>query len=57
MCQQPSADGAVQPFCSARCQQLDLAGWFDGAYRIETQDSAGMSVSDDAHPSPNETDA
>jgi endogenous inhibitor of DNA gyrase (YacG/DUF329 family) len=24
-----------QPFCSERCQVLDLSHWLDGAYRVE----------------------
>ena len=27
-----------RPFCSARCQQVDLGRWFQGTYRIETDE-------------------
>ncbi len=27
-----------RPFCSKRCADLDLAGWFGGQYRIETDE-------------------
>lgn len=27
-----------RPFCSARCAQIDLGRWFNGTYRIATDD-------------------
>ncbi len=38
------ADNAYRPFCSERCQQLDLAAWLDGDYRIPAEP-----VAPDAH--------
>lgn len=29
-----------RPFCSKRCADLDLGGWLDGKYRIETDEEA-----------------
>jgi endogenous inhibitor of DNA gyrase (YacG/DUF329 family) len=34
----PRDSNAASPFCSARCKQLDLGKWLDGAYRIHTDD-------------------
>ena len=28
-------DNTYRPFCSERCQMLDLAHWLDGDYRVE----------------------
>ena len=28
-------DVPYHPFCSERCQMVDLGAWFDGRYRIE----------------------
>jgi len=28
-------EGTVFPFCSPRCQRIDLGRWLDGDYRIE----------------------
>ncbi|MDZ7713893.1 MAG: DNA gyrase inhibitor YacG [Rhodovibrio sp.] len=39
MCGKPTAE-RTQPFCSKRCQQLDLARWLDGSYRVPTQEPA-----------------
>ena len=33
------ATGAYRPFCSRRCQQLDLGLWLDGSYRIPTDEA------------------
>lgn len=27
-----------EPFCSARCKQVDLGRWLNGTYRIETDE-------------------
>jgi len=29
------AQGAHRPFCSPRCQEVDLGRWLTGVYRIE----------------------
>jgi hypothetical protein len=39
MCGKPT-DQRTQPFCSKRCQQLDLARWLDGSYRVPTDEPA-----------------
>ena len=39
MCGKPT-DARIQPFCSKRCQQLDLARWLDGSYRVPTDEPA-----------------
>jgi hypothetical protein len=39
MCGKPTAE-RTQPFCSKRCQQLDLARWLDGSYRVPTDEPA-----------------
>jgi hypothetical protein len=39
MCGKPT-DARTQPFCSKRCQQLDLARWLDGSYRVPTEEPA-----------------
>jgi endogenous inhibitor of DNA gyrase (YacG/DUF329 family) len=33
-CRKRPVDPAWRPFCSERCQTLDLAQWADGAYRV-----------------------
>ncbi len=30
-------DNPYRPFCSSRCQQLDLGNWADGSYAIPIQ--------------------
>ncbi|SMF83492.1 hypothetical protein SAMN06265365_15027 [Tistlia consotensis] len=30
---------AHEPFCSARCQQVDLGRWLNGSYRVETDEA------------------
>lgn len=37
ICQRPSAppgDRSPRPFCSARCQMVDLGRWFDEEYKV-----------------------
>jgi len=34
LCRRHPADPKWRPFCSQRCQQLDLARWADGSYRV-----------------------
>lgn len=36
-----------RPFCSARCRDLDLGRWLDGAYAVPA-----VEVDDDEDPSP-----
>ena len=30
----------MRPFCSKRCQHLDLARWLDGSYRVPSEEPA-----------------
>jgi hypothetical protein len=38
ICGKP-ASARHQPFCSARCAQIDLGRWLKGNYRVETEES------------------
>ncbi len=49
-CNQSCEAGPHRPFCSARCQQLDLARWLGGDYRIETEDGPSLLGPDEASP-------
>ena len=33
-CRRHPVDGKYRPFCSERCQLLDLGAWIDGRYRV-----------------------
>lgn len=46
ICGKPSA-AADDPFCSARCKQIDLGRWLNGSYRIETNEAPEEPGSDD----------
>lgn len=35
-----------RPFCSKRCADIDLAKWFGGDYRVETEDKPATSEED-----------
>ena len=35
-----SAGRRPYPFCSARCRDVDLGRWLDGAYRVPVTDEA-----------------
>ena len=37
ICGKPSAENS-KPFCSGRCQDVDLNRWLGGVYRIETDE-------------------
>lgn len=37
VCGRPAAAGH-QPFCSARCADIDLGRWLKGNYRVETDE-------------------
>ena len=39
VCGKP-ARGGHQPFCSARCRDIDLGRWLKGYYRIETDETS-----------------
>jgi endogenous inhibitor of DNA gyrase (YacG/DUF329 family) len=36
-CRKHPAVAAWRPFCSERCQLLDLAKWVDGSYRVAAE--------------------
>ena len=40
ICGKPAA-GRHQPFCSARCANIDLGRWLKGNYRVETDEVPG----------------
>ncbi len=35
---------SFRPFCSDRCQLIDLGAWAEGSYKIPTQESAEVSI-------------
>ncbi|HTH98449.1 MAG TPA: DNA gyrase inhibitor YacG [Stellaceae bacterium] len=37
VCGKPT-EQRYRPFCSARCQKVDLGRWFSGTYRVETDE-------------------
>jgi uncharacterized protein len=37
ICGKPASAGR-QPFCSARCANIDLGRWFNGNYRVATEE-------------------
>ncbi len=39
ICGKPT-EARVRPFCSKRCQHLDLARWLDGSYRVPSEEPA-----------------
>jgi len=48
-CHKPSsfeASNPYRPFCSERCQILDLGAWADEKYAIVTEDSENSSVNE-----------
>jgi endogenous inhibitor of DNA gyrase (YacG/DUF329 family) len=46
-CRKHPVDPAWRPFCSERCQLLDLAQWADGNYRIAAEPVAEPDDADD----------
>jgi hypothetical protein len=36
------ASNRAFPFCTPRCQLVDLSRWLDGDYRIASDDQAGL---------------
>ena len=43
ICGKPEA-GRYRPFCSARCQEVDLGRWLKGGYRVPTEERPEGSV-------------
>lgn len=46
ICKKP-AELDYKPFCSRRCQQVDLHRWMEGVYSIPLQEKEGESQKDD----------
>ena len=46
ICGKPSV-AAHDPFCSARCKQVDLGRWLNGTYRIETDEKPDTPITGD----------
>ena len=42
VCKKKPMSSAPLPFCSKRCQSLDLGNWLDERYRVVTEDSASV---------------
>jgi uncharacterized protein len=36
-----------RPFCSARCANIDLGRWFNGNYRVETEEGPEGAIGED----------
>jgi uncharacterized protein len=51
ICGKPAAAARHQPFCSARCANIDLGRWLKGTYSIPTdeapEDADGDAAGDD----------
>ena len=45
-CEAPTQD-PFRPFCSKRCQDLDLGRWLRGSYRIPTEEAPGKELPGD----------
>ena len=46
ICGKP-AQPRFRPFCSARCQTIDLARWIGGNYRVPVVEEDGSSVDEE----------
>lgn len=49
ICGKP-AQGRFRPFCSARCQTIDLARWIGGNYRVPAVEEEPSAEGDEAEP-------
>ena len=45
VCRKASQD-KYRPFCSTHCWQVDLGRWFNGSYRVETEEAPSQIQSD-----------
>ena len=43
-------DAPHRPFCSRRCQMIDLDKWFEGDYRVSEPLEPGRDAEDKEHP-------
>ena len=50
-CEAP-AQHRFRPFCSKRCQDLDLGRWLRGSYRIPTEETPGEGSGSDEDDNP-----
>lgn len=44
ICGRPVSDATHRPFCSKRCQQVDLHRWLGGVYRVETDEGPDREI-------------
>jgi endogenous inhibitor of DNA gyrase (YacG/DUF329 family) len=49
-CRRHPVEAAYRPFCSERCQLLDLSHWVDGDYRIAGESMTDETTIEDADP-------
>jgi len=47
MCQARPVDPRWRPFCSERCQLIDLGRWADGSYRVAAEPPSDGEVEED----------
>ncbi len=47
ICGKPASE-RHQPFCSARCTNIDLGRWLDGNYRVATDEAPDIAPDDGA---------
>lgn len=47
ICQKPTVE-KYKPFCCERCSQVDLHRWFNGVYKIETEEYVSPEDYEDA---------
>ncbi|WP_169567598.1 DNA gyrase inhibitor YacG [Sneathiella limimaris] len=47
-CQKPATE-KYRPFCSERCQQLDLGKWFNESYRIPAEEALPSNDEDEGY--------
>ena len=52
-----SASSAVRPFCSVRCQQIDLGRWLEGRYTVPGKPIDDLDEPLDLPPPADEEDA
>jgi uncharacterized protein len=49
ICGKPAQD-RFRPFCSSRCQTIDLARWIGGNYRVPADEEEPSSEDDETEP-------
>jgi endogenous inhibitor of DNA gyrase (YacG/DUF329 family) len=53
ICDAPSKR-RFRPFCSRRCQDVDLGRWLRGSYRVPTDETPGQAGAGEARPDDDE---